>query len=188
MYDKNEEKGRIKQWIRKLNAYSPGWSEGDLESKNAGTADFVNHKARIAIELKREKGGCTDNEHDNIEKLSNRIEKYIKSANKKFESYPGYKTILIIELSSFAAIAQSAMSGIRQIHFNRMGPTSSSIRNVRLMLSPKEFIGAIIFWPAPGSLFNQAHYFDNSSANTVQKISRREAEIIIGNVLTVMEE
>lgn len=186
MYDKNEEKTRLKQWLDKLNFNFSGYIYGDNKSIKTKTADFVNKDHNIAIELKREKNEKLDNSKCNNTSLSNRIEKYISDANKKFNKYPEYKTLLIIELKTSMLGIPSVMNGIPQLHFKNGQYTGDSIKNKRLF-SKMENVGAIIFWPAPGNMWDKAYYYDNEFAKEICKIDLGYAKRILGDNLEVLE-
>ncbi len=182
MFDKNEDKQRTGKWLNKLEAHSKGWCYGDSKNIKIKTADFVNHRQKIAIELKREKGENLNNKDRNTLALSNRIEEYIKDANKKFGNYPGFQTLLLVELKSSTWSAQVIMSGIKQLHFINGQHVGNSIKNERLF-SKMENIGAIVFWPAKGNITKIAYYFDNSNATNGCKITQLETEDVLGNSL-----
>lgn len=187
MNEKKEEIRRVSQWISKLNVNNHGWVNGDLESRTERTADMVNHSIKYAVELKREKGESVDNKDGNLVTISNRIESYFTDTNKKFINYPKYKTILIIELKSTDSGAFSAMGGIGQLHFAEGQLVASSIKNKKLF-SKTENIGCIIFWPAQGgSMLNGKRYFDNPFSKPEHKVTKSEAENIIGNSLEFIE-
>lgn len=186
MFDKNEDELRTSRWLNKLEVYSKGWIYGDAENREIKTADFVNHSQKIAIELKREKGDNLDNKDNNLVSSSDRIEGYIKDANKKFKNYPDFKTLLLVELKSSTWSAQVIMRGIINIHSINGQHIGNSIKNKRLF-SKMENIGAIIFWPGKGNITNIAYYFDNLSAKDICKMTQLETEKILGNSLELLE-
>ena len=181
--NEKEEQKRINQWLDKLNVYNEGWIDGDKESKNK-TADFVNHNLKIAIELKREKGGSLDNKDKNLEILSNRIYGYFEKANKKFASYDNYKSICLIEFTSYLDSVIVVLRGIPNLHLRNGELVGSSIRNIKVF-SKTNNIGGFIFWPSPGNLLNKCFYFENPFSTNNRKLNIAEVEKIIGNKLEV---
>lgn len=103
-----------------MESCTPGWEIGDKKGHGPKTVDVVNHSCKIALELKREKGGSLDNQNRNADKLSNRLEPRIQNANEKFKQYHGYRTILIIELDTNVISAQVVMSGLPQLHAEKI--------------------------------------------------------------------
>jgi len=182
-FTEKEEKERISWWKKKLGSCSTGWEVGDKKGHHAKTADIINHSRKIAVELKREKGGSLDNQNGNLITLSNRLESRIEDANEKFKQYPGYQTILIIELETDVISAQVVMSGLSQIHFKNGNRIGQSIKNKKLYCGMKQIyrdIGAIVLWPSSGNIFHGVQfYFNNPSAKTDRKILIDEAEKII---------
>jgi len=96
-----------KKLIKKLNCVHSSWEDGDrdMSMANIKTADIVNHRLKIAIEVKDDKknkmmqtplsGEVVTNETDLVE-MNKQVRDKVKSAHKKFEQYPGYKTVLIL--------------------------------------------------------------------------------------------
>lgn len=181
--NEREERERKALWLDKLNTVNPGWIDGDTESVEGKKADMVNHRNQHVIELKREKGGSLDNMPCNVERFSNRLQSYLRDADVKFASYPKYKSLLLVEMQSYIALARGAMSGIRQLHLMNSKVMGTSIRN-KALYAKMENIGCIVFWPAPGSLnFGKVYYYDNPSGFVDRKISQTLTETILGNKL-----
>lgn len=182
-FTEKEEKERISWWKRKLEDCSAGWKVGDKKGHSFKTADIINCSRKIAVELKREKGGSLDNQNGNLITLSNRLEPRIEDANKKFKQYPGYQTILIIELDTDVISAQVVMSGLPQRHFKSGNLIGQSIKNKKLHSGMNQIyddIGAIVLWPSPRNVFcGVPFYFNNPSAKTDRKVSIDEAKKII---------
>ncbi|MEK7631209.1 MAG: hypothetical protein AAB417_04280 [Patescibacteria group bacterium] len=187
MYDKLEEKERVSWWLDKLNKNLLGWVDGDAESIITKTADLANHQYKLAVELKREKGGSLENKTGNLETLSNRIEDYFKLANEKLVNYPNYKTLLIVELDTDLWSAEVVMEGLPQLHFREGELIGSSIRN-RNLYSQIQNIGAVVFWATPKNVFSgKAFYFDNPFADEACKLTQDGVEKIVGDKLDFLE-
>ena len=129
--DKTEEEKHVNKWIARLNCSDSNWINGDKLSKGK-TADIINDKLKIAIELKREKGQSLDNTHGNLEKISNRLDDYFKLSNEKFINYPEFKTLLLIELKTCIDTAILSMEGIQSLHINNGELIGKSLRNNQL--------------------------------------------------------
>ncbi len=150
-----EERERIAYWIELLNKCCSGWIEGDEENKSLKTVDIVNHDLKIAIELKREGLPLLEDRKHKPGALSNRFYKYFTEGNNKFVFYPEYKTILLIELRSRISLKDVPIQVVR---------------------SKIDHIGAVVFWPAPGSERRKVHYFENPYA--VEAVLVREKDLL----------
>jgi hypothetical protein len=100
------EKELKKYLIDKLNNTKSGWTDGDKENPAIKTADLVNNKLKIAIEIKEDTvykrilpplNGEIIEESLDLNNLSERLKADARDANKKFRNYPDYKTILMIK-------------------------------------------------------------------------------------------
>ena len=129
--------------IEMLNGRHSGWVDGDHDNNGYKSADLVNHKSKIAIEIKDDllsephketSKNFFEGSYD-INRLNKQYFDDIKDANKKFRNYPGYKSILLIRTSlPMAAIAKGAIEGL---HTFRIGRIDESI-----VPPPKGFIAS----------------------------------------------
>lgn len=178
--DKTEEEKHVNKWIAKLNCSDSNWINGDKLSKGK-TADIINDKLKIAIELKREKGQSLDNTPGNLEKISNRLDDYFKLSNEKFINYPEFKTLLLIELKTCIDTAILSMQGIQSLHINNGELIGKSLRNNQLYTKTNN-IGGIILWPAPENFLSKnCYYFINPKSSTEKQLSLAEVKTIFNN-------
>jgi hypothetical protein len=102
----------LKELLHQLNSICEGWELGDIEDayKKVKSADVVNHKEKLAIEVKddfSEMAPELSSENPifqqtrNLETLSNRYRHDIEDAHKKFKNYDGYETAVLIRFSDF---------------------------------------------------------------------------------------
>lgn len=169
------EKEFKKKLIDKLNKIDISWFDGDLESGQNKKADIVNHRLEIAIEIKDDKkhkteisgAGSTD-----LSLMNKRLQDDIRDANKKFEQYPSYKTILLFRTDFyFSDIMKYAMRGPKVLHINK---NTQIVENVsrETKYSPYIFknIGCFL-------VFNQnAFYFSNNYALSERVLNKEKIE------------
>lgn len=114
--------------LARLNKVSTEWIDGDLNNKSIKTADMVNHKLKIAIEIKDDTKSKPPRMLDHslgtyeydLSELNKRFYADIKNANKKFRNYPGYKTVLLLRTEvPRASLVAEAILGIHT--FSRAG-------------------------------------------------------------------
>jgi len=112
------EKQFKKNLLFKLNAINSGWIDGDKDLKRKHKADIVNHSLMVAIEIKDDtkhkinSGMLVENSQD-LTIMNKRLSDDIRSANKKFKSYPNYKTILLFRTGFFMVdIFRYALEGL----------------------------------------------------------------------------
>lgn len=174
------EEQRKELWRQKLEFIFPGWDDGDKESRHEFTVDLIHRGLKLAVELKTERE--SQREFWGAEHLSNRLQGYFESAEKKFANYSSeYRTILIIECQSSMEIVELAMTGIRMINPNNGWPTISRLRNVKMFGAIGKNIGSSIVCPfSPNLDFRRrrlycyipllSHQFRQISNNTLEEI------------------
>jgi hypothetical protein len=97
------EKEFIDSMLESLNDIESGWIYGDDEEKyrKIGSVDIVNHKLKIAIEIKDVKNinlppAGNGAYNTNLKSVSKNFQRDIESANKKFRNYPKYQSVILI--------------------------------------------------------------------------------------------
>ena len=169
--------------IDNLNRINKGWIDGDKEKNSRKTADIVNHTLKMVIEIKDDTkyklpkpppgGGMVTSGHD-LTKMNQRLSDHLKSANAKFKSYPGYKTILLIRTDFIIVdVLCYAIKGLHRYskvggelkYTGRTGKYSTYIR--------KEIGGFLIVSDA-------YYYFPNQYALPQRIVTRDEIQSILG--------
>lgn len=130
----------LNKLLHKLNLICEGWELGDkeVEFKTRKSADLVNHKEQLAIEVKDDFSEMPP-ELDyinpifqrtrNLETLSNRYKHDIEDAHKKFKNYDNYETAIIIRFSDFTFIPVYYLLGglVRLTQYGRISNTDKNI-------------------------------------------------------------
>lgn len=177
---------REKWWLERLQEHDLRWEDGDKISELAKTADFVNTAIGVVIELKSEKES-KDNRDGNLLMLSNTIQGYMKEASRKFANYPNYRTLLLVELATFAHSAGVVLGGLPASDFTPGGEfLGSFIKNANLYKYAKN-IGAIVFAPYKDNVDSNAYYFDNPFAEVQYKVVMKDAGKWLGIPLTFLD-
>ncbi|RJR30809.1 hypothetical protein C4569_04010 [Candidatus Parcubacteria bacterium] len=170
--DKNKEKTRKAYWLKHLTSQNSNWIDGDREVKNLKTADLVNHKLQIAIELKI--GESKD--YFLTRFSSNRVVPWLESADEKFINYKGYKTILLIESDCTVGQFQAAVSIIYQFK-NK----SVFVKNKRRARKSYSNIGFIILWPYLKSIAeNYGYGWMHDEAEAIRRLDYHQIKSLLG--------
>lgn len=174
-----------KNLINKLNQINPGWIDGDTEKKAGKKVDIVSHKLKIAIEIKDDtkhrintplRSGVIVSSDQDLTKMNQRLEDHIRSANRKFKEYRGYKTILLLRTEFLITdIVRYAMEGL---HTYKYMPTTDNLvysgRVSKYSGHNRKEIGCFL-------IFNQKpSYFPNSVANSGRAIDKPDIPSIFG--------
>jgi len=173
-----------KRLLKKLNAINHGWINGDTESIVGKKADVVNHSLKTVIEIKDDTkykieisplGMMTSGKED-LTKMNERFSDDIKSSNKKFSSYPGYKTALLIRTSfPILDVIRYAIEGPKVLHINNETLQATHVSRQR-KYSDYVFkhIGCFLIFN------NKGYYFSNSHAEPQCILKRDRVEKIFG--------
>lgn len=171
--------------IYNLNRIRLGWIDGDKQNHNNKTADIVNHRAKIAIEIKDDTKYKTElptvpgviiGQGCDLTKMNQRYSDHVKSANNKFKQYPSYKTILIFRTEFIITdIIRYAIEGLHSYQISGNGLVYIGRRGKYSHFSKNE-IGCFLI--INGSDFG---YFPNQLAKENRIISKDEAETIFGH-------
>lgn len=169
--------------IQSLKLNDANWIDGDKELNERKTVDIVNHILKIAIEIKDDTkyktetpkiSGVMVTQGGDLTKMNQRFNDHIRSANKKFKEYPGYKTILLFRTEFLiTTIIRYAVEGLhsysrpkdRLVYIGRKGKYSKYIR---------QEIGCFIV------INQEAHYFSNVLAKQSRLLRKKEVEKIFG--------
>ncbi|MDD5099278.1 MAG: hypothetical protein PHP35_02965 [Candidatus Colwellbacteria bacterium] len=102
------------KWLRRLKKINNQWEDGDVGNKDRKTADLVNKKLKLVIEIKSDKTTNLSGRVISLNKkeLFSRYFGYASDASKKFINYPSYKTILLVEGQILNKIFKSVTNGI----------------------------------------------------------------------------
>ena len=169
--------------IKRLNSKQPGWIDGDQEIRDGKTADIVNHIRKVAIEVKDDTRyklhisnrprGMSVGGHD-LGKMNERYSDHVRSANRKFKQYAGYKTILLFrtEFPIFDVIRYS-VEGLYTYSLGVGGLVYSGRRGKYSKFNRKE-IGCFLL------VAHDAGYFPNVLADSIRVLSKKEVEEIFG--------
>lgn len=170
---------RKDEWLKNLKLIDPNWEDGDLDSGNK-TADLVNDELKIGIELKNDTAFKFKPEMEgSLITLSNRYRGYAKDANDKFNSYPNYRTILLIECEIYKELLRSFFTGIQVINMNTR---KSFLKNKNLWESYPNIGCYLISSNIDGVEF---YYFKNPVAETTRILEKVEVEMIL-NITTFL--
>ncbi len=170
--------------IQSLKSINVGWIDGDKESNRKKKADIVNHSLRIAIEIKDDTkyrielpttpGVMVGGSH-NLKKMNQRFSDHIRSANKKFKEYPGYKTVLLFRTEFLIIdIIRYSIEGLhsyskpedRLVYIGRKGKYSEYNR---------QEIGCFVV------INQEAHYFPNVLAKQNRLFNKEDVQKIFGH-------
>jgi len=156
-----------KNLIQKLNQQNNGWIDGDKEIKPGNKVDIINHKLKIAIEIKDEvKGG------NSLEKGNKQSGEHIRAANKKFKNYSNkYRTILLIKGNdnTLPEIVRYRIDGL--IIFSKFHNYLGRVNKYKESI--KKEIGSFLIFA------DKYYYFSNEDALTNRIICKQEIEKIL---------
>ncbi len=163
--------------ITKLNFINSGWRDGDLDLFLGPKSDIINDQLKVAIEIKDDtkfnrRMPTTSGEivlnGTNLSEKNRQFKDDIKSANKKFKSYIGYKTILLLRTEMIDFFSDI-------VNYTIDGPRSFAKINGELVCAgrPSTFwsghdkstaeVGGILFWG------NRCTYRINENPNINKK-------------------
>lgn len=160
------------KWLKKLKLINSNWKDGDLDNQNK-TADLVNDKLKLAIELKNDtvfKLKLNVVNEFSLITLSNRYRGYGKDANHKFSFYADYKTILLIESRIYQGLLQSVFNGIQVVNLNTR---KSFLKNKNLWESYPQIGCYLIRSDIEDTIFED-YYFQNPVADKQRILEKEE--------------
>lgn len=130
----------LDQLLIRLNLICEGWELGDKEDafKMFKSADLVNHKERLAIEVKDDftemppelsPENPVFQQTRNLVTLSNRYRHDIEDAHNKFKNYDNYETAVIIRFADFTFTTIYYLLGglVRLTQYGRIPNTDKNI-------------------------------------------------------------
>ncbi|OGI98640.1 hypothetical protein A3H56_03240 [Candidatus Nomurabacteria bacterium RIFCSPLOWO2_02_FULL_42_24] len=171
--------------IERLSRINSGWIDGDKEEGEIKKADIVNHQLKIAVEIKDDTkykieiprssvmvGGGQD-----LTLMNQRFEDRIRSANRKFDEYNGYKTILLFRTEFWVPeIIRYAIEGLHTYRYSSvMDNLIYSGRVSKYSEYNRKHIGCFL-------IFNlgKAYYFPNHFAHEIRVLSKEEVSSVSG--------
>jgi len=180
MISEEEFKNRL---IKTLNQINDGWIDGDNEKRMGKKVDIVNHNLKIAIEIKDDTknktvvppSGQIITQSTNLTLMNKQLSDDIKSANKKFQNYDNYKTILLIRTDfDFSDIIRYAIEGPKVLHINK---NTSQVINLTRQRKYSDYvfknIGCFLIFSKSG-----VGYFLNKLSDASRQIEKLELEKI----------
>ncbi|MEI6480154.1 MAG: hypothetical protein WCO12_01350 [bacterium] len=175
--------------IRKLSV-EKGWIDGDKEISDGKKVDILNHRKKVAIEVKDDTVHksempsperpiiCTTTDIGRMNKI---LSDHIKKARIKFKKYSDYKTILLIRTEH--RIMDTVRYAIDGLHTYTQ--TSYIGRRGKYSEHTRENIGCYIICDSDGGL----HYIPNPHCKFSENlVSKREAEDILEQSLDEIRE
>jgi hypothetical protein len=172
MEDKTKNK-----WLIKLKSIDFNWKDGDLSNQNK-TADLINDNLKLAIELKSDTVFKIKSETEtSCITLSNRWKGYAKDANSKFNSYPSYRTILLIECEIPDSLLQRIFIGTPVLKI----PTKGSFLKNKNLREHYSNIGCYLMMSKSEGIIDGFYYFKNPAADKKRILEKAE----VGNILNI---
>lgn len=173
------------EWLKRLKSIDPNWRDGDLNNKDK-TADLVNDKLKLAIELKND---TVSPNHINtldfgldLVKLSDRYRSYAKDANKKLRFYPSYKTALLIECGLIKGILEEIFTGIE----TKKGKTGQFFLKNKNLREKYSNIGCYLINSNIKDCIAEFYYFRNPTAKNDIILGKTEIEKNLGIVVSLL--
>ncbi len=175
--------------LKVLNQYEAGWVDGDTEKQKGKTVDLVNHKLKIAIEIKDDtKHSLISNSKVNANDLNimnMRYGDHIKSANSKFKNYLNYKTVILFRFSNLPDIVKYVIEGLVQIVFSKED-ISYQRRVGKYTKYAKNEVGGFLLHNEININGNNIWYFTNYLAKDERKLDKFEIKKITGwNIIDI---
>lgn len=178
------------QLLNRLTKIHKDWVDGDLFRNQKKTVDLINHKLKIAIEIKDEtvhKRLMPTPEEPlvvrttDLNRMATILLDHIRDARKKFINYSNYKTILIIR--SDHGILGSIIYAIEGFHtFTETSYVGK--KQAKYKKTIKENIGCYVIY----NYNNVPYYASNDQCKSEKNlVSKTEAENILGIDLTLLE-
>lgn len=172
--------------IEQLNGKILGWDDGDLNNQTHKSADIVNNKLKIAIEVKDDTvykklvvptDGTIVSQDNDLSQISNRFKGQARDANKKFRNYQGYKSVLIIrtELIDRPPTVQYIMGGLTRYIKIEGQLVQHTPKNANLSSSSTSEVGAYLFVDN-----GQYYYHRNPKADSNRVIELEKLRAITG--------
>lgn len=166
-----------KKLIKQLNTFKNGWVDGDQEKGEGKRADIVNHRLKIAIEIKDDTnykiipdGQVRVND---LTLMNKRLADQVKSANKKFKSYPNYKTILLLRSDHIAGVLLYALEGLDQYQY-REGELTHTGKVGKYSKYAKNEVGGFLI------VTHRAVYKQNYLSNSERFLTLEELKKLTG--------
>ncbi len=110
------------RFIKILNSREVGWIDGDRELVIGKRVDVINHKLKIAIEIKDDtnyKVIPDGQAHtQDLSLMNKRLADQVRSANNKFKSYSAYRTILLLRSEYIPDTLHYALEGLDQFRLS----------------------------------------------------------------------
>jgi len=177
--------------IRHLNKHNSGWIDGDDKEKgleNKKTADVVNHKLKICIEIKddgkfSEPTTSSWSGEFEIGQMNRQLRNWLKDSSKKFENYKEYRSLTLINTNKTdwpKELLISAIYGKEDLQKKNGYEFPSSVFINKDQST--ENVGGIIFHGRMRSIF-----FENTNSNVSRqrKIPEKWIEEIFLNTLFI---